>query len=491
MKRLFEIIPGAFVWLTFFSIIVLSILKPNFIIYFIIVFLIYWIIKISYWFIFLFISFKKFKSTINIDWFNKLKKLKNFNQIYHLIFIPTYKEPFEILNETFKSILNSKYPKDKMIIVLACEERDKLNARDNALKIIKKFGHCFFKLIITFHPDPIKHKIKDEIPGKGSNIAYAGRIVKKFIDKEKIPYKNIIVSSFDADTQVHPQYFSYLTYIFLTTKNPLQKSYQPIALFANNIWKAPWISRLVSTCTTFWLLTELSRPDRLFTFSSHSMSFKALLDVGFWQKNVVTEDSRIFLQCLLKYNGKYSIKPIFLPVSMDIVDTGDIIKSLKELYKQQRRWAYGIEHFPYLMTQFFLKPNTIPLLVRLKYIFILLEGMYTWATAPIVILISTKLPFLNSIQANQSILGYKAGLILNILGYIGLVYICFLSILYVLIIKFYFKNIKKKHLFSLILQWIFFPVTFILWGSLPAIEAQTRLMIKKYLSFNVTHKNRS
>ena len=63
------------------------------------------------------------------------------------------------------------------------------------------------------------------------------------------------------------------------------------------------VVRVVASSTTFWLFTDLSRSERLFTFSSHSMSFRALVDVGFWDKTIVTEDSRIFLQGLVRYDA--------------------------------------------------------------------------------------------------------------------------------------------------------------------------------------------
>jgi hypothetical protein len=37
-------------------------------------------------------------------------------------------------------------------------------------------------------------------------------------------------------------------------------------------------------------------------------------------------------------------------------------------------------------------------------------------------------------------------------------------------------------------QWVYLPVTGIVYGSFAALNAQTRLMFKRYLGFNVTEK---
>lgn len=484
--RVLEIIPGFLVWATFILAITFSFIKPLWAIYFIIIFDLYWLIRISYIAFYLVLSYLKYKRSLKIDWFKKCQTVSRWKNIYHLIFIPTYKEGIEVIRMSMQSLINIDFPLNNLIVVLAGEERDKENFLEIAEQMKKEFSHKFFKFLVTLH----QKDIVGEMAGKGSNIAWAGRRAKELIDRLKIPYENIIVSTFDADTCVHSQYFSYLTYHYLTNSKPTRTSYQPVALYNNNIWDSPAFTRVVSYSTTFWLLTELLRPERMFTFSSHSMSFKALVEVDFWQSDIVTEDSRICLQGLIRYDGDYQVMPMYIPLSMDVVLANTFWQTIKAQYIQVRRWAYGVENFPFMVWNFW-SNKKIPLVKKFRYIFNQLEGVYSWATAPILILILGRLPILlANRQEYVSAIAQNAPVILQWLMSIAMIGMFVSVILGTSLLPPRPKKYKKIKLLFMVLQWILLPVTLIIFGSIPATEAVTRLMLGKYLGFNITTKVR-
>ncbi|MFH1536372.1 MAG: glycosyltransferase family 2 protein [Patescibacteria group bacterium] len=484
--RVLEIFPGFLVWSTLIAMFVLSFVKPLWMIYFIIVFDFYWLMRILYLLLYLFISFYRYKKSLKTDWLKKCEEIPEWKNMYHLIFLPICGEPYEIVESTFESLLKSDFPHKNMIIVFAAEERDRKSSSEIAEKIREKYGHKFKKLIVTYHPD----NLPGEVKGKGANINFAGKVSKKYIDEENIIYQNVIVSSFDIDTCVHPMYFSYLTYQYLNHPNPTHVSFQPIPLFNNNIWDSPAFMRIASMGTTFWLMTEQLRPERLFTFSSHSMSFKTLVDVGFWQPDIVTEDSRIFLQCFLHYNGDYQTHPMYIPVSMDTVMGANWKSSLSNLYKQQRRWAFGVEHFPYMIWHF-AHNKKISWVKKIRYILNLGEGFYSWATAPIIIFVLGRLPLMvASGEIDNLVVVQNTPYVLQFLMSAAMIGLIVSAVLSFLLLPPPPKKGRKFKIITIFFQWLLFPISMIVFGSIPAIDAQTRLMLGKYLGFHVTEKAR-
>ena len=491
--RAFEILPGALAWLTILGVIFLSWLNPAFIAIFIITFDIYWVLKTIYLSFHLRISYKQMQNNIKINWMEKVKaiKNKNYKDYYHLIILPVYKEPYQVIKETIQAILNAEYPNDKMMVILAIEERAGESAQKIAERIKLEYSNNFYKFLITVHPEDIV----GELAGKGANSTWAARQAKKeLIDKLKIPYKNVIVSCFDIDTQVYPKYFSCLTYHYLTAKNPTRTSYQPVPVYHNNIWKAPCISRVVATSGTFWQMIQQQRPERLSTFSSQSMSFKALNEVDFWPVNMVSEDSRIFWQNLLYYNGDYKVIPLNYPVSMDANLSDNFFKTSLNVYIQQRRWGWGVENIPFLFFGFY-KNKKINLMKKIHWIWIQLEGFWSWATNALLIFLLGWLPlYLGGDKFNITVLSYNLPRITRILmtiAMIGLIGSAIYSML--LLPKRPNKYIGIKGFFKslgMIVQWILVPFTILIFGAIPGLEAQTRLMLGKYMGFWVTPKKK-
>ena len=490
-NRILEIIPGFLVWLTFIGVITFSFIKPLWVIYFIIAFDLYWLTRIIYMLIYVLSSWRRYRHDLRVDWFDKLIKLpKDYRDYCHLIFLPTYLEPVSVVEKPFLALCQSNYDLKKFIVVLAGEERDKDHFLQVAEELREKYADKFLKFLVTIHPK----NIPGELPGKGSNTHYAATQAQKLVDELGLDYAKVIVSNFDIDTCVHSQYFAYLTHAYLTHPNPTHASYQPIAVYTNNVWESNPIVRVVASSTTFWLLTDLSRAERLFTFSSHSMSFKALVDVGFWDNTIVTEDSRIFLQCLVKYDGDYQTVPLYIPVYMNTVDIGEFWRSLKNQYKQMRRWAWGVEHFPWMVKQFWFKDGQgkkVPFLKKIYYLWNQTEGVYSWATAPIVIFLAGRLPlWLSSDNDRATALFQNAPHVMSALMQISMAGMVVIAILYTLMLPGLPQGYRFRSYLIMILQWILVPVTLVLFGSIPAADAQTRLMLggRFRLGFWVTEK---
>ena len=488
-NRIAEMFPASIVWLTFLVAIILSFIKPIWAVYFIIVFSVYWIVRLFYMLIWLMSSWYQYRRDQKINWFAKLKELpKNYLDYYHVITLPTYKEPYEVIERTFETLLKCEYPANKMIIVLGGEAGDQENFQKIAERIRQKYAFNFFHFMSTVHP-----RLPDELPGKGSNVNYMEQRLKEFVDAKNLPYEKIIVSCFDIETLPQEQYFAYLTYKYLTHPNPTHASYQPLVLYNNNVWESNPIIRVVACATTFWLLTDMSRSERLLTFSSHSMPWQMIVDVGGHEKTIVSEDSRICLQAITRYDGDYEVVPMFTTVSMDTVYIGKFWQSLKNQYKQMRRWAWGVEHFPWMWDNFFgsRANKRIPLNKRLRYLWNQLEGMYSWATAPLLILIIGRLPLMLASSTDKATAFVQnAPITLERLMAIGMLGLIINAIMYAFVLP---ERPTNKSLFNyliMILQWVIFPFTMIIFGSIPAVESQTRLLLSgKYrLGFWVTEK---
>jgi hypothetical protein len=465
----------------------LSVFNPILVVYFIIIFDVYWVLKVFNFSFYLIVAWRRLSVTRKIDWFLKLKELDNVDSKKHIIFLTLYDEEWGVVEPAIRSIASSVYDKNKFILVIAGEERKKDHYYNISNKINAEFKNNFADIVSIMHPA----NLPDEIIGKGSNMNYAEREMKKYIDERNWNYDEIIATIFDIDTVCHKYYFSHLTFLYCTHPKPTRSSFQPVALYNNNIWDSQAALRVMAFGTTFWSMTSLARQDSLVTFSSHSMSFRAIVDAGYHEKRIVSEDSRIFYQCFLAYNGDYEVTPMYLPVSMDTVRDDNWIKSIKNLYKQQRRWAWGVEHVPFLIWEFKKKGNLIPFWKKFKWVWVEWEGKWSWSIVALMITFLPRLPLWIAPESlRQSALYFNTPHLLQYLitsAMMGLLLSAILS--FPLLPK--LPESKPKHIYiTILLQWALLPITLIFLSAIPAIDAVTHLMFGKYLGFNVSQKKR-
>ncbi|MEK7644114.1 MAG: glycosyltransferase family 2 protein [Patescibacteria group bacterium] len=487
--RLYEILPGLLIWVTLAAAVVLSFVRPLWMIYFVIVFDVYWVLKVLNFSFYLTVAWRRFHVARRTDWKKIMVEHRiNWQDKKQLIFLTLYNEDWEVVRSSLKSIVQSVYDKDKFVIVVAGEAKTKSHYELVLGNIRAEFGEYFYDIIGTLHPEDLP----EEIPGKGSNLHYSEQQAKKYLDQKGWDYKKVIATIFDIDTVVHSQYFAYLAYVYCSHPNPTHSSYQPVALYNNNIWESPAPLRIMAFGTTFWMLTTLARQDALVTFSSHSMSFQAIVDAGYHDKRIVSEDSRIFYQCFLAYDGDYEVTPLYIPVSMDTVRDDTWWKSIKNLYRQQRRWAWGVEQIPFLLWEFGKKGNKISLAKKIKWVFVEWEGKWSWCIVAILITILGRLPMIVAPESvRQSAIYFNAPHMLERLMLISMIGMLLSALLSFPLLP-RRPAARSKHVYiTMVLQWLLLPVSLIFVSAIPGIDAVTRMMFGRYLGFNVSQKKRA
>jgi hypothetical protein len=168
------------------------------------------------------------------------------------------------------------------------------------------------------------------------------------------------------------------------------------------------------------------------------------------------------------------------------------LKTIAVQYKQKRRWAWGIENFPFVFKAF-LKDSAIPLSLKIKRSYNLLEGNILWAVWAVIIVFMPSLPVLlgGAVFSQMSAIGYNlpriTGLLLNSTLIASLIWI----ILSRSTLPKRPEDVKWAKNIVMVAEWFLVPFIVLILGSTPALDAQTRLMLGKYMKFEFTEKNES
>jgi hypothetical protein len=480
-RRALEILPGAVSWTLIFFPIWGSLLIPYIVAYFILFFDVYWFYKSFTLAINAYTASKKIKAAEQEDWLAKLKKLPDHKKVRHVVIIPNFKENVGKLRQTILSIASQTLSVKQIFIVLGMEKRDE-NAVKKANVIIKEFKNKFGGVFATYHPD-----IAAEVKGKSSNESYASRVAyRKLVETGTVDINFTTVSSVDADSIFDKQYFSYLSYKFLTDDNRYNKFWQSANVDHNNFWTVPAPIRIIAFFGSLWRTALLVQKDRLITNSTYSLSFSLLKKIGFWDTDVIPEDYRIFFKAFYKLQGRVWMEPIFLKTSMDAPLSSSYIKSLKNKYQQERRWSWGASDDQLFIKWWLTVPN-VPFKRKTIMLYNVLLDHFLWPVNWFIITIAANIiPLINPVFQRTTI-GYTlpklAGTILTS---------CLIAMLAMVVIDYRNrpKNPSVSRLRELLfpLQLILLPIVGFFLSTLPALISHTQLIRGKRLEYKVTEK---
>ncbi len=404
----------------------------------------------------------------------------------HLVIVPMWHESYEVVAPTIQSILDSDYDSKQLMLVIAHEQRGGDVPAATAKRIVKEFGSQFSYATTIMHTD-----LPNEVVGKGGNVTWAAREMLPYFTKHKIDPKTVLVTTLDADNKPHRDYFSHLSYSYILTNDRKHHSYQPLAVYTNNIWDVPAAMRVLAVGNSFFTITQSVRPHLLRNFSSHAQSLDALIETDFWSTRTIVEDGHQFWRSYFAFKGNHQVVSIYAPTYQDAVLSDTYRQTLKAQFVQVRRWAYGASDIAYIGNLGFRtrKNRIVPLKNFIPKFFRLLDTHVSWATASLLLLVAARIPLLIGPQANKSIVAHQLPIIASYAQTVALAGL-FLSI---------FLSMKllpprparyKRHRSVLMLaQWVLLPITSILYGSFAGLYSQTRLLTGRYLDkFDLTHK---
>lgn len=528
-QRILEIFPGTLSWTFLAMPIILSIFKPVWVAYFIIAFDLFWLIKSFRLAVNLVRGYGRLHNAQLVDWSGELKGLKDIpkrinelqatykslsrtstkrtyveqqlaqwkdleerqptildpNEIYNAVIIATYNESMEILEPSVKALTEAEYDLDKLVLFIAYEERGGKEVEATVQSLIKTYGPKFKYAAAIKHPDGVKGEVKGG--GKGPNITWAGRELTKYIEGQGIDPNNVIVTTLDSDHRPSSQYFAQLTFTFATDVNRLRRSYQPIAMFLNNIWDAPAPMRLIATSNSFWLLMESMRPNRMRNFAAHAQGLGPLIETDYWSVTTIVEDGHQYWRSYFAFDGDHRVVPLYTPVYQDAVLADTYLRTFKVQYLQLRRWAWGVTDIPYVIKES-IRNKRAPRGDKLVQLGRLIEGHFSWATAPLIVTFVAWLPLYLNSDFSDNILAHQLPIITSRIMTVALIGLFITIALSLISLPPRPARYKRRRHIGMLLQWVLVPFTSIIFSAAAALDSQTRLMFGKYLEFFVTEK---
>ncbi len=212
----------------------------------------------------------------------------------------------------------------------------------------------------------------------------------------------------------------------------------------------------------------------------------ALIETDFWSVRTIVEDGHQFWRSYFAFDGRYRVLPLHVPIYQDAVLSESWVKTIKAQFVQLRRWTYGASDIAYVVQKGFLTPNKISKIDVFAKLWRLLEGHVTWAVGSLLVLFGGFVP---GQFTDKSITAVELPIIVSRVQTIALISLFAMMYLALKTLPPKPLRYKRHRTLMMVLQWVYLPLTTIVYNSVAALNSQTRLMFGWYLSkFDVTEK---
>ena len=480
--RVLEILPGTITWFLVSIPIWGAFLFPHGLAVFLLIFNGYWFYKSASMAVCAVAGYRRLKREQLHDWLATARDLPGWEKVHHLVLIPTYGEATSILRTSLDHLAKQDFPSSNISVVLAFEERDPQAIRKSQ-ELLNEFRPRFANVWATFHPDD-----PTEVRGKSSNLAYAGRRAKELlVDGRGYNLPDVLVTVCDADSHLHTKYLSALTVRFLSDPDGRFRLYQPALLFYANIWRLPASLRPLDGLYSVWEVARLVTRHRLINQSTYSLALQACDDVGYWDTDVIPEDSRMFFKVFFHYGQQVRVQPIFLPVFADAAEGADLWQTIVSHYRQTRRWAWGVSDIPYVLREIVRRPE-IPLPVRLARAAFYAEDHIMWPVHWFLITLGAHaMGHLAPVFAT-TVLGQTLASLASWILTACVPCLCIAAWVDLRLRPARERPVQWWRSALSLSSWLLLPILGLIGSALPALDAHTRLLLGKNLAYQVTTK---
>lgn len=404
--------------------------------------------------------------------------------VIHVMIIPNYKEDYDVLRDTLARIAESPMAKTQVCVVLGMEDREQ-NVHDKAESLMMEFESRFLHMIATYHPKDIP----GEVAGKSSNEAWAGReAYKTLVLGHGYDINKMVITIMDADSLIHRRYLEAVTYHFATTPTKMRynRMWQAPIRYDNNIWKVHPFFTFLHAYSTAWYLSGLMGRNPM-PLSTYSLSFRLAHEVGYWDTDVIPEDWHMYLKCYFKRKGNMQLQPIFLPFSGYSAAVGEtFMDAFRSQYNQSVRHMWGAEDVGYIINQS-TQHDDMPTLSKLGIFWHVLHNHALSTTGWIVTNVGVQLAlFLHPEYIATGVVAQQIALLQVIIHLI--IITSFLFWVMDMRMRPQKTSWRLDEIIMTGICFVIMPFTTIILSILPALEAQTRLMLGIPINYRVARK---